>query len=157
MCPYIVLKANIMQCSCSTGITAMLLTNQNLHASRMAERAVDMMGSELTDWILIQHTSPQSVCSIYCMLEDICDTEAMHTLQYLSNQNVTNNVVYYWPIGKNHWSSCKYWCCSLFMMRHRWAGKHLRLCGGPNNWAHVITEWNSAPNGRSNPVLHDTF
>lgn len=29
------------------------------------------------------------------------------------------------------------WCCGLFTMRHRWSGNHLRLYGGPNNWAHV--------------------
>lgn len=71
--------------------------------------------------------------------------------------NVTNNVAHYWSLGKNHWSSCMYRCCSLFTMSHRWAGKHLSSYGGPHNWAHAITEWNSTPSGRSNSVLRDTF
>lgn len=48
MCPYIALVGNMMQCSCATEITAVLLLT-NLHVSRMTERAADMTGSELTD------------------------------------------------------------------------------------------------------------
>lgn len=154
MCPYIALVGNMMQCSCSTEITAALLLT-NLHVSRMTERAADMTGSELTDWILIEYTSSQSVYGLYVGWY-MCQSGST-AVQCLSNQNVTNNVLHYWPLGENHWSSCTYWCCSLFMMRHRRAGKHLSSCGEPNNWALVITEWNSTPNGRTNPVLHDTF
>ena len=76
-------------------------------------------------------------------------------VQCLSSQNGTNNAVRYRPLGKKHWSCCKYRCCGLFMMRHSWIGKHLSLCAGAHNWAHAITEWNSSPNGERNPVLHD--
>lgn len=34
------------------------------------------------------------------MFEDIYDTKVIDTLQCLSNQSVTNNVVCYWPLGK---------------------------------------------------------
>lgn len=125
----------------------------------MAEREVDITGTKTVLNCNTVHTQLTSVSIEYMLYRRyMWHWGNTHTIvQCLSNQNVTNNAAHYWPLGKNHWSSCMYWCCSLFMMRHRLAGKHLNLCGGPNKWAHVNTEWNSAPNGRSNPVLHDIF
>lgn len=47
MCPYIALIEKVVRCSCSAGITTTLLTNHNLPVSCMAQRATDMIASQL--------------------------------------------------------------------------------------------------------------
>lgn len=71
-----------MHYTCGNGNATVVLSNQNRHVLCVAEKVVDMTRTETLNCNTVHtHSSPQPACTI-CCIENICDTEAIHTQQY---------------------------------------------------------------------------